>query len=118
MSYKQDQPPAYGASNPQQPPAAYQGGYPGQKQQWGAGDQSQPPQDRGYYQPNANMGYYQQQQPPPGAYYAPPQGGYPPPQGGYYPPQHQQQQSSSGRDGCLGALLGALACCCCLDILF
>lgn len=114
MSYKQDQPPAYGSGGPQQPQAAYQGGYPGQQQQW---DPNQPPpQDRGYYQPQQNMGYYQ---PPPqgyppqqGAYYQ--QGGYP--QQGYY--QQPQQQSSSGRDGCLGALVGALACCCCLDILF
>ncbi|KAI0899698.1 hypothetical protein F4806DRAFT_453576 [Annulohypoxylon nitens] len=107
MSGKDDLPPAYGAP-PQAPQAAYQGGY--------------PPQQPGYGPP-PNMGYYQQGPPPQGQY----QGGYyGPPQGqqGYYqqgyPPQgqYQHQQSSSGADGCLGVLLGALACCCCLDCLF
>jgi hypothetical protein len=79
-------------------------------------------------------------------YYGPPQGWNqgPPPQGGPWPPQGQQpyayygapqqgmyyQQGppvgyvddgrgrSSGGSGFCGALLGALACCCCLDMLF
>ncbi|KAI1105868.1 hypothetical protein F4804DRAFT_303274 [Jackrogersella minutella] len=111
-----DQPPAYGAP-PQHPQAAYQGGYP-------------PQQQPGPYGPNPNMGYYQQGPPPQGGYppgqYPPQQGYYPQQQGyppqGYPPPQGQYQNhqsgGDSGRDGCLGMLLGMMACCCCLDCLF
>ncbi|CAJ2513584.1 Uu.00g017030.m01.CDS01 [Anthostomella pinea] len=116
MSYKADQPPPYGVA-PQHPQAAYQGGYPQQQPQgpYGGG----PPNQGGYYQGNPNMGYHQQQQGPPQGYYPPQQGYYPPQQGGYPPPQgYYPQQRQSNSDGCMGALLGALACCCCLDCLF
>ncbi|OTA93021.1 hypothetical protein M434DRAFT_11978 [Hypoxylon sp. CO27-5] len=98
-----DAPPAYGAP-PQQPQAAYQGGYPPQ------GPYGHDPNAQNY-QANPNMGYYQQGPPPQGQY---PGGPYPPQQG-YYPPQQgypqgqyqgQQQQSGSGAEGCLGVLLG------------
>ncbi|KAI1769503.1 hypothetical protein GGR53DRAFT_461226 [Hypoxylon sp. FL1150] len=119
MANKPDAPPPAYGEPPQHPQPAYQGGYPPQSQYYGN-------QQQGYYQPNPNMGYYQQQQGPPpqgpypgGAYPA-----YPPQQGAYYqqgrPPQgyYQHQNQGSSADGCLGALLGALACCCCLDFLF
>lgn len=101
-----DYPPAYN-KGPQQPQPSYQ--------------QPGPYANQGYYQSNQNMGYYPQQ----GGYpqYGPPQqqqqGGYYPPQqghyqGGYPPPQSRTRSS----DGCLGALLAAVACCCCLDCIF
>ncbi|KAI0111912.1 hypothetical protein F4814DRAFT_372051 [Daldinia grandis] len=111
MADKADHPPAY-APPPQAPQASYQQGPYGAPQQ-------------PYYQQQPGMNYGQ----------PPPQGGYPQ---GPYPPQQQQQQQgyyqqpgqapqgqyqnqpqqSGSRDGCLGMLLGALACCCCLDCLF
>ncbi|KAI0848309.1 hypothetical protein F5Y00DRAFT_238826 [Daldinia vernicosa] len=105
--HKPDYPPAYGPP-PQAPQAAYQ------QEPYGAPQQP-------YYQQQPGMNYGQP--PPQGGY---PAGPYPPQQQGYYPqpgyaPQGQYQnqpQQSSSKDGCLGALLGALACCCCLDCLF
>ncbi|KAI2637077.1 hypothetical protein GGS26DRAFT_470276 [Hypomontagnella submonticulosa] len=106
MSHKIDEPPAYGAP-PQHPQPSYQGGYPPQ-QQGPYGDPNQ------HYQQNPGMGYYPPGQgPPPQGGYYPPQQGYPPHQG-----QYQQPQERGGSDGCLGFLVGALACCCCLDCLF
>ncbi|KAJ2903756.1 hypothetical protein MKZ38_009408 [Zalerion maritima] len=107
MEAKHDQPPAYGG--PQAPQPSWQG---------------QPPQQG--YAPSASMDYYGQQQQGGhpqqyGGQYGQP-GGYPPQQGGYppqgYPPQGQYQEQRGGGNGCLHALLGALACCCCLDCLF
>ncbi|KAI0914932.1 hypothetical protein F4824DRAFT_264236 [Ustulina deusta] len=117
MSQKYDDPPAYhGSPGPQAPQAAYH-------QQPYGGDPNYPG-----YAPGPNMGYHQQQPggyPPPqqGGYYPPQQGygQYPPQQGGYYPPQgghYQQDGRGAAGGGCLGALLGTLACCCCLDLLF
>lgn len=110
----EDTPPAYGVP-PQHPQAAYQGGYPPQGPPYGHDPNAQ------NYQANPNMGYYQQGPPPQGQYPGAPY----PPQQGYYPQQgypqgqyQQQQQRGSGAEGCLGVLLGALACCCCLDCLF
>ncbi|KAI1402136.1 hypothetical protein F4819DRAFT_485912 [Hypoxylon fuscum] len=119
MANKYDEPPAYGAP-PQHPQASYQGGYPPQ----GPGPYGGDPNQQNHYQSNPNMGYYQQGQgpPPQGGY---PGGPYPPQQGGYYPQQqgyppqgYPPQQRNDSRDGCLGALLGLVACCCCLDCLF
>ncbi|KAI1190449.1 hypothetical protein F5B17DRAFT_73673 [Nemania serpens] len=128
MSHKYDEPPAYqqGGPGPQVPQAAYQ-------QQPYSGNPNYPG-----YASAPNMGYHQQQPPPqhypggyppqqqgPGGYYPPQQGpgGYYPPQqqGGYYPPQqggYYGPDRGAGAGGCLGALLGTLACCCCLDLLF
>lgn len=109
-------------SHNDKPPA-----YPPQSYNQGPGPYGGDPNQQAYYQSNPNMGYgsppppgqggYYPPQQQQGGYYPPPQQGYPPPQQGYYA-QPQQQQSKSGRDGCLGALVGALACCCCLDCLF
>ncbi|KAI1658524.1 hypothetical protein F4813DRAFT_51805 [Daldinia decipiens] len=107
MADKADHPPAY-APPPQAPQASYQQGPYGAPQQ-------------PYYQQQPGMNYGQP--PPQGGY---PAGPYPPQQQGYYQqpgyaPQGQyqnQQQQGDSRDGCLGMLLGALACCCCLDCLF
>ncbi|KAI0393183.1 hypothetical protein F5Y17DRAFT_459178 [Xylariaceae sp. FL0594] len=115
MSNKYDAPPpSYNQGGPQPPQAAYH--------QQSYGDPNQYP---GGYAPTPNMSYQQQQGPygPPqqGGYYPPQQqqGPYPPQQGGYYPPQGgYYQEQDRGGSGCMGALLGALACCCCLDILF
>ncbi|KAI1650764.1 hypothetical protein F4815DRAFT_67540 [Daldinia loculata] len=107
MADKADHPPAY-APPPQAPQASYQQGPYGAPQQ-------------PYYQQQPGMNYGQP--PPQGGY---PAGPYPPQQQGYYPqpgyaPQGQYQnqpQKSDSSDGCLGMLIGALACCCCLDCLF
>ncbi|KAI1825324.1 hypothetical protein F4861DRAFT_502424 [Xylaria intraflava] len=120
MSQKHDQPPAYqqGGAGPQAPQPVYHqqqpygGGpnYPGYGPNPGMSYQQQP---GGYYPPQQSGPYYPPQQGP--GYYPPQQqGGYYPPQGGYY----QDSRAGAGAGGCLGALLGALACCCCLDLLF
>ncbi|KIW42188.1 uncharacterized protein PV06_05757 [Exophiala oligosperma] len=78
---------------------------------------------RGYYGPpqqgwNQQGGWQQPgpQQAPYGGYYGPPQ------QGMYYgqgpPVTYVDQRSSPGADGCYAALLAALTCCCCLELLF
>jgi len=110
-----DKPPAYPPASYDQNQGPYGGGPPqgGYHAQGNMGYGSPPPPGQGGYYPPQQGGYPPQQQ---GGYYQGQQGGYPPPQQGYYA-QPQQQQSSS-KDGCLGALLGAMACCCCLDCLF
>ncbi|KAK2066987.1 hypothetical protein P8C59_000761 [Phyllachora maydis] len=123
MANKQEDPPAYSASKPQAPQAAYQGyqhpaGYPGgPPPQVGYPYQQQQQQQQG---PPPAGAYYQQGPPPPGGYYQPgphmmygPGPGYGQPQG-YYQTNNNNRGS---QPGCMEALLASLACCCCLDCL-
>ncbi|KAI1269006.1 hypothetical protein F5Y18DRAFT_173976 [Xylariaceae sp. FL1019] len=125
MGPKNDPPPNYpGGPSPQSPAPTHQQPYQGNPnypgyQQGGMMNYNQAPQNQGFYPPDQQRGYgppqggYNQ-----GPYYQQPgpyqQGPYYQQQPGYYPPQ----QRDNGSSGCLGFLLGSLACCCCLDFIF
>ncbi|KAK4134267.1 hypothetical protein BT67DRAFT_442179 [Trichocladium antarcticum] len=141
MSHKPDDPPAYGAHPPPNPPQPSYGGSGGPPPAPQPNYSSYPDGSASaYYQAGPPMGYHGQAHPHPppmpmpmpmqpqpqpgyysgapgGPYGPPPPGqGYPPQQGGmYYPPQERQK---SGRPGIFEACLAGMACCCCLDILF
>lgn len=124
MANKQEDPPAYSASKPQAPQAAYQGyqhpaGYPGgPPPQVGYPYQQQQQQQQG---PPPAGAYYQQGPPPPGGYYQPgphmmygPGPGYGQPQG-YY--QTNNNNRGSQPVGFLAHILW-LACGLYADLLF
>ncbi|KAK5076552.1 hypothetical protein LTS08_007399 [Lithohypha guttulata] len=110
------------SQNKYNPPAGLPPSYPAPAQQhYDAGpfpQQWQQPQGQGQWQQyQGGPGYG-----PPNSYYGPPQGM----QGMQYqqqpgmPPQGyvDNRKGPGAGEGCCAALLGALACCCCLDLLF